>query len=157
MQFRFARPEDAELLASLNAQLIRDEGHRNPMTVAQLAERMSGWLSGEYRAVIFESSGEVIGYALFRREPEYVYLRQLFVRPQFRRQGFGRRAIAWLWENAWTDAKRLRIDVLVGNTTGQAFWRAAGFRDYCMTMEMDAPPDREPPRAPEPAAGWAPG
>jgi len=139
MQFRFARAEDAELLASLNAQLIRDEGHRNPMTVAQLAERMSGWLSGEYKAVIFEGSEEVIGYALFRREPEYVYLRQLFVRPRFRRQGFGRQAIAWLWRNAWTDATRLRIDVLVGNTAGQAFWRAVGFRDYCITMEMDAP------------------
>lgn len=46
MYFRFAKPEDAELLAPLNAQLIRDEGHNNPMTVVQLVERMSGWLRG---------------------------------------------------------------------------------------------------------------
>jgi len=28
--------------------LIRDEGHRNAMTVAQLQERMANWLKGEY-------------------------------------------------------------------------------------------------------------
>ena len=37
MQYRFASPEDAALLAPLNQNLIRDEGHRNPMTLAQLA------------------------------------------------------------------------------------------------------------------------
>jgi GNAT superfamily N-acetyltransferase len=43
MGFRFAVAENAEHLAPLNAQLIRDEGHRNAMTVEQLVEkRMSG-------------------------------------------------------------------------------------------------------------------
>jgi GNAT superfamily N-acetyltransferase len=139
MQFRFAQSEDAELLATLNAQLIRDEGHRNKMTPAQLTERMSGWLAGEYQAVIFEVSETILGYALFRSEPEYVYLRHLFVCPKFRRQGVGRQALAWLWENAWSEAKRLRIDVLWGNTVGQEFWRSVGFNEYCVTMEMTHP------------------
>jgi hypothetical protein len=41
MQFRFVTPADAALLAPLNQQLIRDEGHRNAMNLAQLTERMS--------------------------------------------------------------------------------------------------------------------
>lgn len=139
MQFRFAKPEDAELLAPLNAQLIRDEGHRNPMTVPQLAVRMSSWLRGGYEAVLFEDTGVMKGYALFRREAEHVYLRQLFVRPEFRRQGIGREAIGWLWLNAWQGVPRLRIDVLIGNGDGQAFWRSVGFHDYCLTMEMEPP------------------
>ncbi|MCX7171399.1 MAG: GNAT family N-acetyltransferase [Proteobacteria bacterium] len=140
MHFRFAKPEDAELLAPLNAQLIRDEGHSNSMTVAQLVERMSGWLrGGEYETVLFEDTGIVKGYALFRQEAEHVYLRQLFVRPEFRRHGIGRDAISWLWHNAWQGAPRLRIDVLVGNRDGQAFWRSIGFREYCLTMEMESP------------------
>jgi len=39
MKYRLATPEDAALLAPLNQQLIRNEGHRNPMNLAQLTER----------------------------------------------------------------------------------------------------------------------
>jgi GNAT superfamily N-acetyltransferase len=93
----------------------------------------------DYSAVIFERSGELLGYALFRRDSDHVYLRQLFVRPEHRRRGIGRLAVSWLWKNVWADASRVRIDVLIGNSTGAAFWRAMGFRDYCVTMEMDRP------------------
>jgi GNAT superfamily N-acetyltransferase len=139
MRFRFATHEDAEQLAPLNAQLIQDEGHRNRMTIPQLADRMRDWLRGEYRAVLFQEADIVMGYALFRSEPEHVYLRQLFIAPEYRRRGKGREAIAWLWKNAWADAKFLRVDVLSGNVAGQAFWRCVGFHDYCLTMEMKRP------------------
>jgi GNAT superfamily N-acetyltransferase len=136
MRFRFANPDDAEFLAPLNAQLIRDEGHGNSMTVAELAERMKNWLSGDYRAVVFEDSDDVVGYALFRREPEFIYLRQLFVRSEYRRRGIGRDAIIWLRRNAWAPDARVRVDVLVGNVIGQSFWREVGFREYCITLEQ---------------------
>ncbi|MBL8849362.1 MAG: GNAT family N-acetyltransferase [Planctomycetaceae bacterium] len=137
MHFRFAEIDDCPLLGELNHQLVQDEGHRNPMTVAQLAERMAAWLAGEYRAVMFEDAGTVVGYALYRTEPEYIYLRQLFVRSERRRRGIGRQALEWLRQNAWRDARRVRIDVLVDNATAQAFWRAVGFREYCITMEAE--------------------
>jgi GNAT superfamily N-acetyltransferase len=139
LRFRLATPLDAALLAPLNAQLIRDEGHRNSMTIAELELRMADWLRGEYRAVIFELASLVIGYALFRCEPEHVYLRQLFVAPAHRRRGVARAALRWLWRNAWADASRVRIDVLMDNLEGQAFWRAVGFGEYCITMEMEPP------------------
>ncbi len=139
MHYRFASPEDSDQLAQMNLQLIADEGHRNPMGMQQLTERMTGWLKGEYQAVLFEEDNSPVGYALFRHEPEYVYLRQLFVAPERRRQGIARSALSWLWENAWQPASRLRIDVLVGNTAGQAFWHSAGFTEYCITMEASAP------------------
>ena len=110
------------------------------MTEPELAERMAGWLRGGYEAVLFDNSSATVGYALFRRDPDFIYLRQLFIRPELRRRGCGREAIAWLWRNTWHDAARLRIDVLVGNYAGLAFWRAIGFRDYCVTMEMEPPP-----------------
>ena len=137
MRFRFALPSDAELLAPLNAQLIRDEGHRNRMSVPQLAERMRGWLSGEYRAVVFDDDDGVVGYALFRQEPEHIYLRQFFVRPESRRRGIGRTALLWLRHNAWGSDVRVRVDVLVGNELGQVFWRAVGFNEYCVTLEQE--------------------
>jgi GNAT superfamily N-acetyltransferase len=121
--------------------LIRDEGHRNPMNIDQLTARMAGWLAGEYRAVLFEDGDAAIGYALYRREPQFVYLRQMYIVPQRRRQGVGRAALRWLWRNAWSDAPRLRIDVLVNNESGCAFWRSVGFEDYCITMEAEPPPE----------------
>src|SRR4051812_18830965 len=92
-----ASDADLPLLAEWNHQLIRDEGHRNPMTVAQLEGRMKQWLQGEYRAVLF-SSDEPVGYALFRRDDELIYLRPFFVRRDRRRTGIGRAAFSILRE-----------------------------------------------------------
>lgn len=54
MRYHLANDADLPLLAEWNRQLIQDEGHRNPMTVAELQARIQGWLAGEYRAVVFE-------------------------------------------------------------------------------------------------------
>ncbi|MGE5194457.1 MAG: N-acetyltransferase family protein [Deltaproteobacteria bacterium] len=137
MNYRFAAASDAAILAGMNHQLIRDEGHRNPMTVAELEDRMRGWLEGEYRAVIFEQDVQPTGYALFRNEAEFVYLRQFFVCRAFRRQGVGRAAMHWLLVNVWNGIERVRLEVLVANSAGIAFWRALGFRDYALTMERE--------------------
>src|SRR5262245_14742006 len=101
MRYRQATIADAAALAGMNHRLIRDEGHRNPMTAPELQARMEGWLAGEYEAMLFEEDGEPVGYALYRRETEFVYLRQFFVEPTRRRRGTGRAALAWLHEHAW--------------------------------------------------------
>lgn len=135
LRFRPAKPSDADVIAPMNLGLIRDEGHRNPMGVAELAARMRSWLEGEYRAVLIETEGAPVGYALYRVDPEFVYLRQLYVLPERRRTGIGRRTLDWLWTNEWAGHAVLRIDVLVGNAAGRAFWRSVGFAEYCVTME----------------------
>ena len=133
--YRYATPADAPLLAPMNHRLIRDAGYHNPMSVAQLEERMRGYLGGEYQAVIFEDQHAPVGYALFKQEPEWVYLRHFFVEPQRRRNGIGRAAIQWLLTQACKGAGRVQLDVLAGNAAGVAFWRSVGFADYCLTME----------------------
>ena len=86
MEHRFAGESDLDLLAEWNHQLIRDEGHNNPMTVPELRERMRGWLETDYRAVLFSMEGEPLAYALYREGPEEIYLRQFFVRRDRRRR-----------------------------------------------------------------------
>lgn len=140
IDYRFATKADCPALAVLNRRLIEDERHRNPMTLGELEQRMAGWLEGEYKAVIFSRGGMVLGYALYRREPEWYYLRQFFVDREFRRQGIGRTAMKWLMENAWQDAPRLRVEVLVGNARAIAFWHSVGFSDYCLTLEQPITP-----------------
>jgi len=143
MNYRRATESDCSLLADLNYQLIRDEGHRNRMSVSELEQRMKGWLAKEYTAILFESAGAVIAYALYEEKPEEIYLRQLFVVRQRRRKGIGRQALDLMRSEIWSRNKRLTVEVLVQNEAAVAFWRAMGFRDYCLALEiMPTTPDK---------------
>ena len=134
---RKATSADYPLLGALNHQLIRDEGHRNPMNVAQLTERMRRWLgTGEYAGRIFEQDGQIVAYALFRAVAEEVYLRHLFVVRGRRREGIGRRAVQLLREEIWPRGRRLTVEVLCANTTGVAFWKAMGYAEYSLCLEI---------------------
>jgi predicted acetyltransferase len=136
MMIRLATLDDSPLLAELNHQLIQDEGHRSKMTVPELDQRMRDWLAAEYRAVVFEDNGQVVAYALYSEKPDVVYLRQLFVVRQRRQQGIGRQAMQILRSDVWPKDKRLTVDVLVKNERALAFWRAVGYSDYCLTLEI---------------------
>jgi hypothetical protein len=45
---RFASRKDAQMLGELNHQFIEDEGHRNRMTIPELATRAEDWLADGY-------------------------------------------------------------------------------------------------------------
>ncbi|MEO5957951.1 MAG: GNAT family N-acetyltransferase [Opitutaceae bacterium] len=137
MTHRPALLSDVPLLAALNQQLIRDDGHRNRMTVAELGTRMHGWLeSGEYGATIFEAGAEVVAYALHREQVAEIYLRQFFVVRHRRREGVGRGAMRILLEEVWPRNKRLTVEVLSANLTALSFYRALGYGDYAVTLEI---------------------
>ena len=136
MTFRRATLDDCTLLAELNHQLIRDEGHRNPMTVLELEQRMRGWLVSEYAALLFEDGKEIVAYALYREQVVEIYLRQFFVVRNRRRQGIGRQAFEILRSKIWPTNKRLTVEVLLQNEAAVAFWRAVGYKDYCLTLEI---------------------
>ena len=136
MTFRAATLDDCPRLAELNHQLVRDEGHRNRMTVPELEQRMRGWISGEYRAVIYEDDGDVVAYALYREQPEEIYLRQLFVVRHRRSQGIGRHAVEILRSQVWPKTKRLTVEVLVANKRAIEFWRSVGYADYSLLLEI---------------------
>jgi predicted acetyltransferase len=107
------------------------------MTIAQLEERMRGWLtSGEYGAVLFEENHEIMAYALFRETDAEVYLRHFFVVPHWRGAGIGRQAIGKLCSELWPQDKRWTVSVLVKNVAGVAFWRAMGYTDDELTLEI---------------------
>ncbi len=137
MTHRQANLKDCALLAELNHQLLRDEGHRNrTMSIPELEQRMRGWLASEYIAVIFEEDEAMVAYALYREQPEEIYLRQLFVARNRRRKGIGRQAVEMLRTKIWPANKRLTVDVLVQNPAAIAFWRSVGYQDYCLALEI---------------------
>jgi len=97
---------------------------------------MLGWLQSEYTAILFEDGNETLAYALYREQPEEIYLRQLFVLRNRRRQGIDRQAVEILHQHIWPKIKRLTVDVLVKNTAAIEFWHAVGYDDYCLTLEI---------------------
>jgi len=137
MKSRFASLDDCPLLAECNHQLIQDEGHRNPMSIAELEERMRGWLTAnEYQAVIFEEHEKAVAYALFRETDDEIYLRQFFVARHQRRAGIGSHAIQKLFADFWSPHKRWTVSVLVKNIPAVAFWRSQGYAEYALTLEI---------------------
>ena len=135
LRTRFATIDDCSMLAAWNYQLIRDEGHHNPMDVLELEERMRGWLaSGEYLAMIFEVN-EPVAYALFRETDEEIHLRQFFVVRHRRHEGIGSCAMAQLFA-LWPKEKRWTVSVLTKNTPAVSFWQAMGYADYALTLEI---------------------
>ena len=97
---------------------------------------MKDWLASEYSAVIFEKVREVVAYALYREQPREIYLRQLFVARKRRRKGIGKEAVKILRSKIWPTNKRLTVEVLVKNEAAVAFWRKAGYKDYCLALEI---------------------
>jgi GNAT superfamily N-acetyltransferase len=139
LEWRTASEGDIDFLAEWNQQMIRDDRHRNSMTVPELAERIRGWFArGEYSAVIF-SDGDPVCYALFKRDESLIHVRQFFVRRDRRRRGIGRAAIEILRREVWPSSARLTVEVHCGTQSTAGFWRSVGYRDYVLTMEILPP------------------
>jgi ribosomal protein S18 acetylase RimI-like enzyme len=140
MKHRFAMLKDVPLLARMNRQLVEDEGHRNRLqTDAWLEKRMRGFLTGEYRAVLFELDGRTVGYVLYTDRTEHadtIYLRQIFVDRTRRRKGVGREMMRILLEEIWPADKRITVGVLQDNKTAIAFYKSIGFQLYSIEMEF---------------------
>ena len=142
MEYRFATLDDVPALARMNRQLVEDERHRNRLkSDAWLEERMRGFLTGGYQAVLFELAGDVVAYALYAAHTDRsntIHLRQIFVDRARRRQGIGREAMRILTEEIWPADKRLTVAVLVGNRVARAFYKAVGFKEYSLELEIPA-------------------
>jgi GNAT superfamily N-acetyltransferase len=136
LQHRTATQDDAHWLAEMNYQLIRDMGHRNPMSVDELQARMATWLTQAYTAIIYEQGATPVAYALYRTDPDAIYLRQLFVQRDLRRQGIGKQAMNILLSEIWAPNVRITVEVLTINHIGYLFWKSLGFQDYSILLEM---------------------
>lgn len=132
--------QDVPLLAEMNKCLIEDEQSSNKMNLQELEKRMEGFLSEEYDAYYFveensQKTEAIIGYALVRHTSSPLYLRQFFIKREFRRKHLGRKAFRLLLDYLKTD--KIDIDVLPWNERGMAFWKSLGFIETCVSMRYE--------------------
>jgi len=138
-----ANVDDVHMLTELNQELIREENSENPMTYAQLYDRMSGFLDNHWRAVFLMLNDEIAGYALFReRENGFdpnqkeIYIRQYLIRKNYRGEGWGRTGIQLLMFSVFPPNATILIDVLESNPEGRKFWESMGFQPYYLNMRL---------------------
>ncbi len=126
-----------QLLAAMNARLIRDEGADNPMSEPELTERLGGYLDAGYTAILFIVDGKPAGYALYRYEASGVFLHHFFVEQRLRRRRIGTEVMRRLLEGRWQSAPMVTLEVRATNGAGVAFWRSLGFDPHSVRMCLD--------------------
>jgi GNAT superfamily N-acetyltransferase len=112
------------------------------------------WLEDEtYRVYVAEGDDNIVGFSSAHRwgpPPIYadsseVYLDELYVRPNERREGHGTQLVRAIRD--WTDrigARRLRLNVLAANEAGRAFWTSLDAQPLTLTYTLEQPePDAE--------------
>lgn len=115
------------------------------------------WLDDDTRRLYVAAPNDTIeGFAMAHRtgpppiyEPmQEVYLDELYVVPDARRQGVGRQLVGAV--RHWAEqlpAGRLRLQMMTANETARAFWEALGAHAFStsMTIELDTDAEAETP------------
>lgn len=112
------------------------------MTLAQLEQRMRGWIENGATALIIEAENEIAGYLLYReRKDEYfpdrteIYLRQMYIVPELRGRSIGSDAVNLFVEEHLPSGARVLLEVLETNPRARRFWERAGFTPYSVAMQ----------------------
>jgi 8-oxo-dGTP pyrophosphatase MutT (NUDIX family) len=138
LSYRPAGTEDTEALAGMNASLMQAEGSDDPLTLEELRYRMNAFLLEDgYQAVIFEYDGTAVGYALYRVEPKFTYLRQFYVTENMRGRGLGTAAFKLLRQSEWSQAAEIQLDVLDWNRGAREFFEDLGFEPRATRLRLE--------------------
>jgi GNAT superfamily N-acetyltransferase len=131
---RFAEPNDYSVLFELIQGLAEYEKLSHAVTGDALA--LKEHLFGSHRyieAILAESAGKAVGFALFFHNYSTfltkpgIYLEDLFVLPEYRRQGIGKALITKVAQiTLERDCGRLEWSVLDWNEPAKEFYRSMG-------------------------------
>ena len=131
---RPATEQDAPLIQRFIRDLARYEHLEHEMVATEEGLRKSLFGERRYAEVVFACVGDdPVGFALFFHNYSTflgkpgIYLEDLFVRPEARGRGIGKRLLAWLAQTAVArDCGRLEWAVLDWNEPSIGFYRSLG-------------------------------
>lgn len=147
---RLAQRRDLDCVAALWTAITHHHAALDPLFTQrpdadeQLLELILQLHSDSDAAIfVYDVEGELPGMCIVRidrappilEETERAEITDIGVRPTHRRQGIARRlanaALQWV---SSTGVERVEIQVAVGNSEGQAFWRAMGFGELLQVL-----------------------
>jgi len=142
LQLRLAIAQDFPLLAIMNRQLIEDERSENTMSLEQLEHRLRGFVDKGWKIVLAESEAIPVGYTTFfegqdelKSYRSRIHIGHYFIRRERRKLGLGTEFLRKLEQEWFPAGAKIVLDVLIANSSAQAFYRSLGFLPYSMLME----------------------
>ncbi|MFS8180529.1 GNAT family N-acetyltransferase [Pseudovibrio denitrificans] len=121
-----AEPEDAEQLADLRHEAMKDEWAANGLTNYPLARShfFEDFKPGATWKI--ELEGELLGFYAFHSHPGHFYLDMLFLHPSAQGKGIGSKVLHHLKEVATKAGKPIRLDALRISRSNE-FYQTHGF------------------------------
>jgi ribosomal protein S18 acetylase RimI-like enzyme len=147
VQVREATPADAEAIGAFSRALSLEEGYPAPALQAEHVRQEGFGANARFRALLAERGGQPVGYALFYRAyatehaARGVYLQDLYIVPEARRQGAGRALMAAVARACRADGGCYVFwNARPTNRAALAFYRALGARKE-PTVTLSLQPD----------------
>jgi ribosomal protein S18 acetylase RimI-like enzyme len=147
VRVRAAVPADAEIIAAFARALSLEEGLPAPALQASHVREEGFGAGARFRALLAERAGRPVGYALFYRAyatehgERGLYLQDLYVLPEARRQGTGRALMAAVARACQADGGCYVFwNARPRNRAALAFYRALGARKE-PTVMLSLQPD----------------
>lgn len=142
---RPARPEDLEAIQAIYAHHVQfgtGTFETEPPTLEAMRSRFNAIAGRGYPYLVAELDGEVVGYGYagpFRERRAYQYTVEdsIYLHPDHRGQGFGRRLIADLIESA-TAAGFKQMVALIGDSDNRASIRLHATAGFATTGTLTA-------------------
>ena len=134
---RIGSIDDIEELVIMNIALRTDEEIDNVMTNSEVKERMVGFITGkEYKAYILEiNEKSIVGYGLIDITRNPIYLRQLFIKKEYRNKGFGKLIINEIMKI--NNSNSIDIEVMYWNEEAIKFYDNIGFKKRYLGMRQE--------------------
>ncbi len=134
--FRLATINDLAELSVLNKQLREDERTDNEMSDEEITKRMESFITGQvYKVHVLENAEkEIIGYCVLDITREPNYMRQLFVKSQYRNHGYGKLLLKKVMEEY--QLKEIDLEVMLWNESAIRFYEHIGFKSRYFGMRL---------------------
>ena len=134
--FRLATINDLAELSVLNKQLREAERTDNEMSDEEITKRMESFITGQvYKVHVLENpEKEIIGYCVLDITREPNYMRQLFVKSQYRNNGYGKLLLKKVMEEYLL--KEIDLEVMLWNESAIRFYEHIGFKSRYIGMRL---------------------
>jgi len=134
--FRLATINDLAELSVLNKQLREAERTDNEMSDEEITKRMESFITGQvYKVHVLENpEKEIIGYCVLDITREPKYMRQLFVKSQYRNNGYGKLLLKKVMEEYLL--KEIDLEVMQWNESAIRFYEHIGFKSRYIGMRL---------------------
>jgi len=122
-------------LSTMYLALRSDEQMDDILTDEQVSERMLDFISDtKFNALKIVDDTKTVGYVLVELNREPLYLKHLYVKPEFRRKGFGVFAIHQLLE--LLQKSEIDIEAMIWNENAVNFYKKLGFKVRTVGMRF---------------------